>query len=296
MKKIPESLVREGHPDYRRLDPICHDILQRAGGIDALRAEFPGLLRECIDAVIETPKTGRRSYEELEKTEKTYIGTRVEIMLRAKLNLPRGRLDARIGDEDVDIKHTMGNNWMIPTEAVGHICILVAADETKSKCYLGLFVAKSEYLTEGANKDSKKSLSARGFSHILWILNGAVYPPNFWQTLPPKTVEEIFAGKSGNDRVVSLFRSVQKIAISRDLIDAVARQKDFTRRIRSDGRRGTRDRLAEEGIVLLCGTFNDQRELIRRFGLKINDPSDYVSYRLTTDDERAAARKAGFKV
>ena len=34
---------------------------------------------KLVDDVIMTPKTGRRSYDELEKTEKTYIGTRVEI-------------------------------------------------------------------------------------------------------------------------------------------------------------------------------------------------------------------------
>ena len=76
------------------------------------------MLRDCIDDVIMTAKTGRRSYEELEKTEKTYIGTRVEIELRALLRLRKGRLDTVILGHDVDIKHTMGSNWMIPTEAV----------------------------------------------------------------------------------------------------------------------------------------------------------------------------------
>lgn len=296
MKKIPESQVREGHPDYQRLYPIYKNILDRCGGLEALRAGFPEMLRNCIDAVIETPKTGRRSYEELEKTEKTYIGTRVEIMLRAYMNLPRGRLDTEIAGEDVDIKHTMGSNWMIPTEAVGHICILVAADEDKSKCYLGLVVAKHEYLTEGKNKDSKKTLSAQAFSNIFWILGGVAYPPNFWRTIPQQAVDEIFSGKSGNDRVVALFRAVQKISISRDVIDAVARQKDFTRRIRSDDGHGTRDRLAKEGIVLLCGTTKVQRDLIERFGLQVRDRGDYVSYCVTTEDEKTAARAAGFKV
>jgi len=296
MKKIPESLIREGHPDYERLNTIYQEIMLRAGGLAELRAEIPELLRECIDAVIQTPKTGRRSYEELEKTEKTYIGTRVEIMLRAHLGLPKGKLDTVIAGEDVDIKHTMGSNWMIPTEAIDHACILVAADEIKAQCYLGLIVAKPEYLTVGQNKDSKKSVSAGGFLHILWLINGAPYPPNFWRTLSPKVAEEIFAGKSGNDRVVSLFRSVQKVSISRDVINAVARQKDFTRRIRADGVRGTRNRLAKEGIVLLCGTINAQKRLIERFGLHVRDRGDYISYRVTTDDEKAAARAAGFEV
>src|SRR5690606_15405344 len=115
------------------------------------------LLRRCIDDVIMTPKTGRRSYDELEKTEKTYIGTRVEIELRALLHLPKGRLDTVVLGHDVDIKNTMGSNWMIPTEAVDHPCILVAADEARATCYLGLIVARPAYLTLGQNKDAKKS-------------------------------------------------------------------------------------------------------------------------------------------
>lgn len=296
MKRIPESLVREGHPDHERLHPIYQDIVQRAGGLAALRTDIPELLRECIDAVIQTPKTGRRSYEELEKTEKTYIGTRVEIMLRAHLGLPKGKLDTVIAGEDVDIKHTMGSNWMIPTEAVDHICILVAADEAKAQCYLGLIVAKPEYLTAGQNKDAKKSISAHGFSQILWLIDGEHYPPNFWRTLPPGDVEEIFAETSGNGRVAALFRAVQKVAISREVIDAVARQKDFTRRIRADDGHGTRDRLAQEDIVLLCGTTTAQKKLIKRFGLQVRDRGDYISYRVTTDEEKAAARAAGFNV
>ncbi|MEP0709844.1 MAG: NaeI family type II restriction endonuclease [Parvibaculum sp.] len=296
MKRIPESLVREGHPDHERLHPIYQDIVQRAGGLAALRTDIPEMLRECIDAVIQTPKTGRRSYEELEKTEKTYIGTRVEIMLRAHLGLPKGKLDTVVAGEDVDIKHTMGSNWMIPTEAVDHICILVAADEAKAQCYLGLIVAKPEYLTAGQNKDAKKSISAHGFSQILWLIAGEHYPPNFWRTLPPGDVEAIFAETSGNGRVTALFRAVQKVAISRDVIDAVARQKDFTRRIRADDGHGTRDRLAQEGIVLLCGTTTAQKKLIKRFGLQVRDRGDYISYRVTTEEEKTAARAAGFNV
>lgn len=79
----------------------------------------------------------RRAYEELEKTEKTYIGTRVEIELRALLRLPKGRLDTVILGQDVDIKHTMGGNWMIPTEALNCACLLVAADEARAVAISG---------------------------------------------------------------------------------------------------------------------------------------------------------------
>lgn len=84
--KLPASLVVQGHPDFAVSSAIIPDLEQRAGGQGRLAQEVPALLREVVDDVIQTPRTGRRSYDELEKTEKTYIGTRVEIMLRALLS------------------------------------------------------------------------------------------------------------------------------------------------------------------------------------------------------------------
>ncbi len=250
------------------------------------------MLRQCVDDVIMTPKTGRRAYEELEKTEKTYIGTRVEIELRAMLKLPRGKLDTVILGRDVDIKNTMGSNWMIPTEAIGNPCILVAADEVRATCYLGLIVARPEYLTHGQNKDSKKSVSAAGFANILWLLLDHPYPPNFWRTVPPDVIERIFAGRSGNERMANLFREVQRAPITRDVVEAVAQQQDFMRRIRSDKGRGTRDHLASEGILLLSGHYD--APLIAALDLPVCSGSEFVSYRLENDRERALAIEHGF--
>ena len=51
------------------------------------------MLRDCIDALINTPRTGRRDFNELEKVEKTFIGTHVEIVVRRFLRLEKGLLD-----------------------------------------------------------------------------------------------------------------------------------------------------------------------------------------------------------
>jgi hypothetical protein len=154
---VPDSVVVPGHPDFEALGAIAAEIVGCAGG--TLADGFAAMLRRCVDDVIMTPKTGRRSYDELEKTEKTYIGTRVEIELRAMLRLPNGKLGTVILAR-VDIKNIMGSNWMIPTEAVDHACILVAADEARAVCYLGLIVARPDYLTVGQNKDANRSFSA----------------------------------------------------------------------------------------------------------------------------------------
>ncbi len=290
-KSVPDSIVVAGHPDHELLSALAHDITQRAGGDTALGAKFSAMLRQCVDDVIMTPKTGRRSYDELEKTEKTYIGTRVEIELRAMLNLPKGKLDTLILGRDVDIKNTMGSNWMIPTEAVGHPCILVAADEVRALCYLGLFIARPDYLTQGQNKDAKKSVSATGFANILWLLLDHPYPPNFWRTVPPDVVTRIFEGRTGNQRMANLFREVQRTPITRDVVEAVAQQQDFMRRIRSDNGRGTRDHLAREGILLLSGHYD--APLIAGLGLPPCTGSEFVSYRARSQDEVDMAAEHG---
>ncbi|MGI1661405.1 NaeI family type II restriction endonuclease [Palleronia sp. KMU-117] len=291
---IPASIVKAGHPDFALLTSLAKEIVRRAGGQGPLQAGFTAMLREAIDSVIMTPKTGRRAYVELEKTEKTYIGTRVEIELRSLLKLPKGKLDTVILGHDVDIKHTMGNNWMIPTEAVGHPCILVAADETKAKCYLGLVVAHPHYLTMGQNKDSKKTISAQGFENILWIFNAVHYPPNFWRHVPNAVVQSIYQQKTGNGRVVELFKGLQRTIITRDVIEATAMQKDFMRRIRADNKRGTRDILAKQGILLLNGHYD--KALIAALGLPQCTKSEFVSHTPKTAAEVQKAASHGHTV
>lgn len=293
-KKIPDSIVVAGHRDHNLLTAISDEITKRAGGDAALTSKFSAMLRQCVDDVIMTPKTGRRSYDELEKTEKTYIGTRVEIELRAMLHLPKGRLDTVILEQDVDIKNTMGSNWMIPTEAIDTPCILVAADEVRATCFLGLFVARTDYLTLGQNKDSKKSVSALGFANILWLLLDHPYPPNFWRTVEPDVIERIFSGSSGNLRMATLFREVQKKPIIRDVVEAVAQQKDFMRRIRSDNGKGTRDHLALEGILLLSGHYD--APLISALGLPHCTGSEFVSYRPMLQAEVNLAAQYGISL
>ncbi len=288
---IPDSRVTPGHPDHMLLSAIAGDIIARAGGAATLADAIGALLRTCVDDVIMTPKTGRRSYDELEKTEKTYIGTRVEIELRALLSLPKGRLDTVILGHDVDIKHTMGGNWMIPTEAVGHPCILVAADEARAICHLGLIVAHRDYLTDGQNKDAKRTVSAAGFTNILWLLAQQPYTRNFWQTVPPDAVARIFAAGSGNRRMAALFREVQGRPIGRDVVEAVAQQRDFMRRIRADGGSGTRDQLAREGVLLLSGQYD--AALIAQLGLRPCTAAEFISYRPRSQTQAQMAQAHG---
>jgi|KBSSwiStaDraftv2_1062776.scaffolds.fasta_scaffold106114_4 hypothetical protein len=296
-KNIPPTNIRSGHPDFELLSVLAAEIDRRAGGREQLKIDVPEMLRECIDYMINTPRTGRRDFEELEKVEKTFIATQVEIVVREYLKLKKGLLDTVILDHDVDIKFTVGDNWMIPPEALGHPCLLIAADEVTGLCYMALFIVRSEYLHGGeGNRDEKRGISAAGFAEIYWLMREHPYPPNFWRNISAKVVERIFAGRSGNDRIVTLFREVQERPVSREVIHAVARQLDFMRRSRADRGRsglGTRERLLQEGILLLTGTTHPQ--LIRAYGLPRCGRSDFISYTPRSDAEWCLAEQAGIK-
>lgn len=252
--KLPESAYSASHADYAEIDFVERAILLAVGNVQTLEYQLGVILREDIDVVIDTPRTSRCSYSELEKTEKTYIGTRIEIGLRSLLGFPKGLLDLNIGGVDVDIKFTGGSNWMIPNEAFGKICLLVAADESRGRCYLGILKIRPEYLTGKGNRDGKVSISSSGFANIRWLVCDSPYALNFWQKISVEDRLAIFSQSSGSARLVELFRRVKNVAIDRSVIEAVARQKDYMKRLRANG--GARDKLEQMGYVLLSGKYD----------------------------------------
>jgi len=288
----PESRIRPGHPSYERLAQLAGDLIARAGGEGKFRQGLAVKLREEIDAVIMTPRTRRTSFSDLEKTEKTYIGTRIEIMIRAWLRLQKGKLDIIICGQDADIKHTMGNNWMIPPEAAGHPCLLVAADEERQLCWCGLILAAEDNLTAGKNRDGKRSVSAAGKSQILWLARELPYPANEWNVLPAGAIDRIFGQPTGNAAVIQLFIEMEGRPVSRQMVESAAPQKDFMRRLRSDAGGGSRDELERQGLLLLNG--KTDRQLLALFGFNNLSSDCFVSVRPRTDEQRAAARQAGW--
>jgi hypothetical protein len=288
MRALTSSAIGPGHPDSGILRTLEIALLKAGGGIEKVRAEVPQLIRRAIDEVIDAPRTGRLMLGETEKTEKTYLGTKIEILIRKFFGFPKGLLDLHIDGHDVDIKNTVGGNWMIPTEAIGKACILIASDEKKAVCQLGLIVCRLEYLSASKNKDSKRSISKVGFENILWILRNQPYPANFWERLDPAAAKRILGCKAGTERIVQLFREVQKRPIHRDVIHAVAQQKDYMKRLRKNG--GARDPLAREKIAILSGTYHNA--LLEKLGLPKIAPDEVLAIKADTGAVEALLRDA----
>jgi plasmid stabilization system protein ParE len=97
--------------------------IEGLAGPDPVEA-FGNAIRQSIDEVLDGPRTGRWDFDQLEKTEKTYVGTKLEIVVRTALGLEPGpKLDLEVDGIDVDVKWGMNSGWQIPREAVDQLCL-----------------------------------------------------------------------------------------------------------------------------------------------------------------------------
>jgi hypothetical protein len=268
-----------------------------AGGEAKLTEIMARIVRDNIDRVIQTPKTGRRLYTDLQNSEKTYIGTAVEIDLRSTLGLARGEdMDLEIAGYDVDVKFSQGKGWMIPPEAVEKPCILVTASDITSLYSLGVIIAHEEYLNKGMNRDAKKTIKAKERANIWWLIQNAMYPKNFWLTVEPAVPDELAKVRKGNQRMMMLFRLVQDRVITRKVIEDVAQQLDPTRRVRADKNRGTRNALETDGILVLSGSKPEHRALAQELGGPKIVKTEYLSHHFQSAADKALAAKYGFTI
>jgi hypothetical protein len=229
-------------------------------------------LRRALDEVIDGMRTGRWSVDSLEKTEKTYLGTKVEILFKFDFELLEGeRLDIRIEGVEVDIKCTVLRDWMIPQEAVGALCLLVRIDDQRSRFWIGVVRCDPKLLRKGLNRDHKTSLSADGKKSIHWLVEAGKLPENFLASLDEPVRHQIISQGSGQARVEALFRLVQGRIIPRVAIETVARQKDPMKRARD-----ARKKLKAEGILVL-GHQGEDPEIATARGYPIPKKGEMIS-------------------
>ena len=279
------------HPDFADLAKLAGQLLEAVGGQRLFAEKLRSFFRSAIDEVIDTARTGRFFLSDLEKTEKTYLGTKFEILLRDWMQVPRGVvLDLLIGDSEVDVKSTtLGRSgWMIPPEAIDQLCVLLRVNELRSICAVGLARARPAYLRARPNRDKKTSFSAAGTANIWWLVRDFAYTPNFWTLIDADLRQRIMSPRYAKDRLAALFESCQEVPVSRVLIAAIAAQDDFMRRIRRNG--GARNVLAPKGIAILYS--ETDRALMHSLRLSFGT-REFVSYRPKDDGEAALLRADG---
>ena len=279
------------HVDFQEIAALEADLLTAVGGHERFQEKLRSFFRSAIDEVIDTARTGRYFFSDLEKTEKTYLGTKFEILLRDWLQVPRGVfLDLLIGDREVDVKSTTGgkSGWMIPPEAIDQFCILLRIDEKKAICAVGLVRARLEYLRGGKNRDAKTSFSASGTQNIWWLVSDFPYTPNFWTLMDTSLRESIMKSGKGTTRLATLFENFIGVPISRVQVAAIAAQDDYMKRIRRNG--GARDALAKKGIAILYS--ETDHNLIQQLGIKVGY-REFISFKPANEEQADLLRAAG---
>jgi Restriction endonuclease NaeI len=278
------------HLDYVDLFALERDLLNAVGGKDLFEEKLRSFFRSAIDEVIDTARTGRFFFKDLEKTEKTYLGTKFEILLRDWLQVPRGiLLDLLIGGREVDVKSTTGggSGWMIPPEALDQFCILLRVNESLAKCAVGIARARPAYFRGSLNRDAKTSFSAAGTANIWWLVSEFDYTPNFFSLIDAELRDRIMTSGKGTRRLATLFENCLGMPVSRVQVAAIAAQDDFMKRIRRNG--GARDILAPKGIAILYS--ETDRALMHSLGLSFGY-REFVSHKPIDDREAALLKRA----
>ncbi|MFF7224129.1 NaeI family type II restriction endonuclease [Streptomyces massasporeus] len=266
-----------------------------------LTDRFGQVFRKSIDEVLDGQRTGRydlyiaKGEGRVEKTEKTYLGTKVEIVARAEFELGYGSpMDYIIDGVNVDAKFTMGSNWAIPKEAVGHICLLMQANDQKGIFQVGLLRTTLEVLNLGPNGDGKRGVSAAGRKKIRWIISDGKLPKNFLLTLKkdsPQKLSTIWhasddykgSGNGGQARVNKLFSLLPGELIDRTTVVTVAKQHDGPKRVRD-----ARKHLRSDGFIIL-GHLKPAPQIAEDLGLPVPSKGSWVSAKLAIlqiDDDR----------
>jgi hypothetical protein len=261
--------------DDQELKTVAQSIL----ALDPTGERIAMVIRQTLDQLYDGQHTGRYRWDQLHKTEKTHCGTLIEINLHREFQFDDGEtMDYEIGGVDVDCKYsqTMGG-WMIPNEAMGHLCLVLWADDQQSKWSVGVVRISDEILTRGGNRDSKRTITAAGRERILWIFRETHLPPNILLQLPRDIVEQIMALPSGQKRIDQIFRIAQCQRIGRGVIATLGQQEDYMKRVRGNG--GSRSRLKPEGIIIL-GHYDEHKNIARRLGVPVPARGESVSVRV----------------
>jgi hypothetical protein len=256
LRRYPAAISTD-HPDFVLLNTIKSAIVKRAGDENKLRGALPQLLQDALDFVIDPVRTARNSVAELDNVEKTFIGLKVEHFLRDFLDVPSGLRDISIDGIDIDVKNTVGATWTIPPETYRNAepCILIAIADAEKKFWLGLIVAKPDYLTNVGNRDGKKSVSAAGLRNILWIVEKEPLPESKWQQIDLVRFRALRKIEGGAKRATAFFKENLNRPIHRTIVETLLfDQRDYMKRVRANG--GARDLLQLEGIRLLSTTFD----------------------------------------
>lgn len=268
----------ESMNDDKEVTEVVSELRKRIKGTE--EAYFGNLIRKSIDEVLDGGRTGRYDFFDLEKTEKTYVGTKIEIMLRSDLNLEKGtKMDLLVAGHEVDVKWAMNSSWQIPQEAYGHICLCIGGKRKLSTFQAGVVRCSLDRLNMGRNRDGKGTLSEDGRAAINFLVEESETPRNFVETLDPAIRKAAFSEPTIQGRVTKLFQQIPYVAVPRSAVQTIAKTTgDPIRRLRADNQAG--DPL--EGLIVLSAKYANP--IVRALDLPSLERDEFMAVR-TSDLE-----------
>lgn len=266
------------------------------------RERFRWALRDSLDELLDGQRTGRWAYQHLSKTEKTYLGTAVEVNLTKEFNFHEGKnLDWRISGGDIDCKFSKDlGGWEIPMEMylcddhgdrqgiADHPALLTWLNDDTSQWAAGLITINDERLRwkndketgkliRAYNRDNKRRLADPSAIDLFWLWGGIQtdLPRNLLLHLGEDERSRIFSfPTSGQKRVNQLFREVQERIVGRQTVLTVAQQDDAPKRARD-----ARLQLRSEGIIVL-GHQDSHPKVAAALELPVPVKGEWISVRV----------------
>ncbi|MEB3021485.1 NaeI family type II restriction endonuclease [[Mycobacterium] crassicus] len=270
------------------------------------RERFRWALRDSLDELLDGQRTGRWAYQHLSKTEKTYLGTAVEVNLTKEFEFRNGdHLDWQIAGRDIDCKFSKDlGGWEIPMEMylcadhgdrqgkADHPALLTWFDDTTSRWAAGLITITDESLrwktddngdtVRAYNRDNKRRLAESSAEAVYWLWDGLQtdLPRNLLLHLNADARGRVFSfPSSGQKRVDQLFREVQGQIVGRQTVLTVGQQDDAPKRVRD-----ARLHLRQEGIVVL-GHQDSHPTVATSLGLPVPVKGEWIAVRLAPVSE-----------
>lgn len=271
-------------------DPQLERVVAELRKLDPDGVRLGEVLRNTFDQLLDGQRTGRFDWADLRKTEKTHMGTVVEINVHREFGFADGTdMDYEIAGVEVDCKFSQSlGGWMLPLESVGHLCLLITASDDSSSFQAGVVRVTEDKLRQRidrvtgevravANRDRKRQLSRTGMQQVVWLWGERKLPENLLLHLAPEARTKVMTPRGGSERLAELFKAAEGRLIRRSVIETVARQADALKRVRGNG--GARESLEREGYVVL-GHWAEHRRIAKELGLPTPSSGQFVSVRL----------------
>ncbi len=260
-------------------DPELHRVADELLRLDPDGTRTAVAIRRALDQVYDGRRTGRWDFTQLMKTEKTHVGTLVEIWIAREFEFSDGtELDFKISGVDVDCKWSMNlYGWEIPREMYERgpkIAYVLWGSEYSNRWASGLVRTEEENLRPlGKQRDQKRRLNEVGRDRILWVHRDGAMIQNVLVHYPEIALD-VASRTSGQDAVNTLFRRLQGVLINQATVETAAQQTDSGKRVRD-----ARSQLKSEGIAIF-GHYRPHPDMASDLGLPRPSLGRFVSARL----------------